>query len=204
MPDIDPPLPMRPEGRLGRPFAWLMERMNAPAYEAVLDTLDLKRDESLLEIGFGTGEFLRRAMHRMDGGYIAGADPTPLMVEMACRRLLPALPVFQVDLREAGADALDWPPTTFDAVTAIHSFQFWGDPEAALRRIHTLLKPGGRLCLCLRQHGTSPPDWLPNPLSRSPDETKLVVDLLRKSDFAETVGVRSHRRAVLVTATRPE
>ncbi|MCA8901377.1 MAG: class I SAM-dependent methyltransferase [Hyphomonas sp.] len=197
------PLSMRPDGPMGRPFAKIMERMNAPSYEAVLDALSLQRGEAVLEVGFGTGEFLRRAATRMQAGYLAGVDPAPLMVEMATARLLPAPASLTIELREAGADTFDWPPGTFDAVAAIHSFQFWDAPEAALIHIRALLKPGGRLCLCLREHGKSPPQWLPNPISRAPDETSRLLVLLADCGFSNPHIKSGERRAVLVLAHAP-
>ena len=198
-----PPLPMRPDGPLGRPFARLMERMNAPAYEAVLDALRPLCGSALLEIGFGTGAFLHRTARRMGEGHLAGVDPAPLMVEMAEKRLQPLSDKFGVDLREADAGGLDWPAASFDHVAAIHSFQFWNDPDTSLRTIRTLLKRGGRLCLCLRQHGASPPDWLPNPVSRDPDEPRRLIALLETCGFVSPHLVEGERRAVLVLAGAP-
>ncbi|MEZ5998222.1 MAG: class I SAM-dependent methyltransferase [Hyphomonas sp.] len=200
MPEKKLPLPMRPDGPMGRPFAMLMERMNAPAYEAVLSALQPGPGDALLEIGFGTGDFLRRAARRMKHGRLAGVDPAPLMVEMATRRLRSLAPRFTLELREADAGTLDWPPASFNAVAAIHSFQFWNDPEASLRTIRTLLKPGGKLCLSLRQHGATPPDWLPNPLSKAPDETARLIALLGACGFIAPHQVEAEPRAVLVMA----
>jgi len=194
---------MRPDGPMGRPFALLMERMNAAAYEATLDALALRPGESVLEIGFGTGDFLRRAARRMGSGALSGVDPAPLMVSMARDRLGPLAPAFAIDLHEAGADRLDWPEASFDAVAAIHSFQFWDAPEPALQRIRQLLKPGGRLCFCLRRHSDPPPDWLPNPMSRAPGEPRALIDLLARLEFTTPRQLTDERRADLVIADAP-
>lgn len=185
---------------MGGPFARLMEKMNAASYEAVLDAVRPAPGQAVLEIGFGTGDFLLRAAKRMDAGHLAGVDPAPLMVRMARRKLGALNAAFTTDLREADASRLDWPDKTFDAVVAIHSFQFWPDPAPALSDVQRILKPCGLLCLCLRQHGPHPPDWLPNPLSKSQDETSQTLRLLDATGFLNARHLANESRAVLLLA----
>lgn len=189
---------------MGRPFARLMEKMNSASYEAVLDAVRPAPGQAILEIGFGTGDFLKRAAKRMDSGNLAGVDPAPLMVQMARQKLGALGADFTTDLREADASRLGWPERTFDAAVAIHSFQFWSDPAPVLADVLRILKPGGRLCLCLRQHGSHPPDWLPNPLSKSQDETAQTLRLLDASGFRNARHLANESRAILLLAEAPD
>lgn len=174
---------MRPEGWLGRPFGWLMERMNNAAYVETLSLLHLKPEDRLLEIGFGTGAFLEIAAKEMGFGRLAGVDPSALMVTSTKRRLHKYDRGFQIDIALGDDQSPKWPTASFTHIVAIHSFQFWSDPKSSIRHIQESLQPNGMLCLTLRVHKTPAPDWLPNPLSRSGHEVERTIALLETSGF---------------------
>lgn len=176
------PQAMRPSGRTGRIFGWLMARLNNDAYRWVTAQLGAHPPKSLLEIGFGTGHMLAMAAKRLKPSRVAGVDPSELMVETAERRLRRYRK--KTDLLIRKGDDEDLPEGPFDAVIALHSFQFWRDPHSALNRIRARLAPGGRLILVLRAYGRRPPKWLPNPLSRSGNEIAAVCGALEKAGFS--------------------
>jgi ubiquinone/menaquinone biosynthesis C-methylase UbiE len=164
-------------------FGVLMEAINEPAYRFALELLKLGSMSSVLEIGFGTGRMIELMLGATDGR-VEGVDPTPTMVEVAKRRRAIRRNAGRVDL-ELGADQLlNFPDASFDRVVALHSFQFWPDPEASLRRIRALLRPRGRLVLVLRDHSRGAAAWLPNPLSRAPSEVEAAKRLLTDCGFA--------------------
>jgi ubiquinone/menaquinone biosynthesis C-methylase UbiE len=51
------------------------------------------------------------------------------------------------DLHLADAAALPFPDASFERVLCVNTIYFWPDPARALREIHRVLKPGGRLVL---------------------------------------------------------
>ncbi len=202
MTDKGLPLAMRPDGPLGRSFGWVMERMNAPVYRQMLDALALEKAEAILEIGFGTGAFLELCARATRPRLLAGVDPARTMLEVAQERLRRFEPDTLIDLRLGTDNGLDWPEATFDSVIALHSFQFWEDPAQTLRTLGKRMAPGGRLGLCLRNHGDNPPDWLPNPLSRAPGETGATVELLQEVGFASIRARSLGSHSTLVLAER--
>jgi SAM-dependent methyltransferase len=179
------PLPMRPAGLAGRLFGVVMERMNARAYSRALDRLAPVAGEHFLEIGFGTGRFVERLLAAAPDVRVAGVDPTGTMLDVALHRRGVRAAGGRVDLRLGGDAPLPWPDASFDGVAALHSFQFWPDPTHSLREIARVLRPGGRLVLVLRAHDRQPPDWLPNPLSRSGRELDAAAELLRAEGYAD-------------------
>lgn len=178
------PQAMRPRGRVGRVFGWLMAGLNGPAYRWSVDQLEAAGPKSFLEIGFGTGHLLKLACRKLKLERAAGVDPSELMVESARKRLKRYKKKIALDI--AHGDDTTLPDGPFDAVAALHSFQFWSDPDAALRRVRDRLAPGGRLVLVLRSHGRKAPRWLPNPLSRSGNEIAAACDALERAGLSVT------------------
>jgi ubiquinone/menaquinone biosynthesis C-methylase UbiE len=193
---------MHPAGVLGRAFGVVMETLNGPAYRAALRALAPKPDQYILEIGFGTGRFAELVLGIDPTSHVAGVDPTATMVETANRRRGVRAAGPRADLRQGDASSLPWPEGQFDAVVAIHSFQFWPNPDQTLKEIGRVLAPTGRLLLLLRKHRGAGPAWLPNPLSRSGRELLATQDLLAGKGFTVNHYPDGGSSAVLL-ATRP-
>jgi len=113
---------MLPAGFAGRLFGRLMERTNRSIYEAALAALDPQPGGRVLEIGFGTGAFAAMVAHRIGLGFLAGVDPSPLMVTMARSTMTSKPASVSVDLRQGDDTALDWPESSFDRIACNHAF----------------------------------------------------------------------------------
>src|SRR5262249_19029257 len=131
---------MHPAGLRGRLFARAMEWLNTPAYRRAVALIDVVPNDSILEIGFGTGALLAMLAPRISGGLLAGIDPSALMVERARRRLARFAQQVRLDLRQGSDREIAWPPASFRHVAALHCFQFWSEPEVTLRTIAKVLR----------------------------------------------------------------
>ncbi len=171
---------MRPQGLMGRLFGSIMERMNRTDYHHAIDLMTPQSHQAVLEIGFGTGKLLSLLNEHEPTLTLAGIDPADTMVARAKAQKGLA----NADLRIGTADHLNWPDGAFDHVVALHSFQFWADPAHCLNEIKRAMKPGGTLTLLLRDHDKRPPDWLPNPISKSGAEQAQTVKLLESCGFS--------------------
>jgi SAM-dependent methyltransferase len=176
------PQAMRPNGRVGKVFGWLMSRLNRRAYAWTVEQLRAIHPKSVLEVGFGTGHLLALAAKRFRPERIAGVDPSELMVETARKRLRKFRKKTTLNI-QAGDDT-SLPDGPFDAIVALHSFQFWTDPDAALARIRARLSPGGRFVLVLRIHSERSRRSVPNPLSRSGNEIAEACAALDRAGFS--------------------
>ena len=182
------PQPMRPSGRRGRIFGWLMARLNKPAYRWAVDQLRSIQPKSILEIGFGTGHLLSLAIRKLKPARVAGRDPSDLMVETAQKRLRRFRKKVALDIVKGDDTVL--PEGPFDAIVALRSFQFWADPTATLAKLRRMLTPNGRLILVLRRHySKGVAKRLPNSLSHSADEISATCAAAEAAGFT-LVGMK--------------
>ncbi len=95
----------------------------------------------ILDVGCGTGRFLRRARTRWPGIRGTGVDAAEGMVTRA-RELNPGA-TFEI----AFAEALPFPAASVDLVVSSVSLHHWTDPQKGLDEIARVLRPGGWVCL---------------------------------------------------------
>ena len=169
-----------PAGRIGRIFGGLMARLNKPAYRWTVEQLRSGKPNSYLEIGFGTGHLEKLVAKKLKPAKLAGVDPSPLMVETAQKKLRRFRKKMTIELLEGDDTRLpkDGP---YDAIAALHSFQFWTHPATTLAEIRSLLAPSGKFVLVLRLHGKR--SKAPNPLSRNGDEVSAACKALQDAGF---------------------
>ncbi len=185
---------MRPSGSVGRVFGWLMTSLNKKAYRWTIDQLKPASPESYLEIGFGTGEQIALAIRKLNLKKAFGVDPSPLMLETAMKKLKRYRKKADIELKLGDDNSV--PAGAFDAITAVHSFQFWWNPEATLKRIRSMLAPKGRFVIVLRLHGRMARRNVPNPLSRMPDEISAACAAFERAGFTilaiQSISKSSH------------
>jgi ubiquinone/menaquinone biosynthesis C-methylase UbiE len=108
------------------------------------------------------------------------------MVQTAVHRLTQRGSIDRIDLRQGTDELFPWDDNQFDAIVAIHCFQFWQDPDRSILEIGRVLRPQGRIIIAFRDHSSHVPDWLPNPISRSGREVETTISLLEKHGYQTT------------------
>lgn len=161
-----------------------MEWTNGDAYRKAIEAVSPMPNERFLEIGFGTGRCAEILLLNHSEAFVAGVDPTPTMVKAAIGRLTNSGLSDRIDFREGADDSLPWGDNQFDAVIAIHCFQFWKDPDRSITEIDRVLNSKGRMVIVFRDHSANAPNWLPNPVSRSGKEIELTTNLLRDYGYS--------------------
>ena len=117
------------------------ERMSAPQEAMgrdVLDRLDLRGDERVLDAGCGTGRVTAALLERLPRGEVVAVDGSPAMIEAARERLGDAAELLVADLLELELDPVD-------AILSTATFHWIADHDRLFARLRELLRPGGRL-----------------------------------------------------------
>jgi SAM-dependent methyltransferase len=106
--------------------------------EMIANLLLPKRGEAILEVGAGTGYFLREIA--ASGAHCIGLEPSSEMLAVALSRPGPAL-----DYIRGVGEALPFEDDAFDALLYMTTLEFVQDVDAALREAARVVRAGGRL-----------------------------------------------------------
>jgi ubiquinone/menaquinone biosynthesis C-methylase UbiE len=112
---------------------------------ATFDALAPQPGDQVLDLGCGNG-LLTLELARALGpdGHVTGLDASPQMLAAARTRLNGRS---NVTLTEGDAAQLPFDDTSFDKATSLQVFEYLTDRRPALRALHRVLKPGGRLVI---------------------------------------------------------
>jgi ubiquinone/menaquinone biosynthesis C-methylase UbiE len=109
----------------------------------VLETLNLRTGQRVLELGCGGGYLTHDAAPFVGAtGRICAIDISPDQIAAAQAR---CAEFAWVECREADIAAPPYGDAEFDAVFAVQSLEYLSDLDGALGHTHRLLRPGGRL-----------------------------------------------------------
>jgi demethylmenaquinone methyltransferase/2-methoxy-6-polyprenyl-1,4-benzoquinol methylase len=114
---------------------------------ATVAALAPQAGERILDVGAGTGASTVELVR--DGAYAVGVDLSLGMLA-AGRQARPELPLLAAD-----ALALPFADASFGVVTMSFALRNTVDPVAALRELHRVTRPGGRLVVCEFSHPTN-------------------------------------------------
>jgi trans-aconitate 2-methyltransferase len=118
------------------------DRVSDPQVEwarAVLERLELRGDETVLDAGCGSGRVTKMLLEKLPDGHVIAVDSSPSMVEHAREALDGRATVLRADLAELELDE------RVDAVFSNAVFHWIGDHERLFGRLHAALCSGGRL-----------------------------------------------------------
>jgi ubiquinone/menaquinone biosynthesis C-methylase UbiE len=139
----------RPTGFWGHAAGLLMayRSSNRRRNSWAVSLLDVRPEHRVLEIGFGPGLAIVELSRIAHDGYVCGIDHSELMLRVASRRNADGVRRGVVDLRLGSVDDLPSFGTPFDRILAVNATLFWNEPEARLRDLRRLLRPGGLIAV---------------------------------------------------------
>jgi ubiquinone/menaquinone biosynthesis C-methylase UbiE len=135
----------KPTGFFGRILAKGMAWGHKDFYKNTAKVLDLKHEDTYLEIGFGSGLFIKKYASHV--ARIAGLDYSKEMVDLASSINKNIIQSGKAEFKQGDASSLPWENDEFSIVVGIETFFFWQEPLASLKEIYRVLSPGGRLVI---------------------------------------------------------
>jgi ubiquinone/menaquinone biosynthesis C-methylase UbiE len=178
------PMTSKSNGKLwgvhARDWADKQEGAVRPVYQAVLNRIDVGHSTLFLDAGCGAG--MAAGMAAEHGADVTGIDASEALLEVA-RERTPAS-----DFRQSDLEELPFDDDTFDVVTGFNSFQYAGNPVAALAEARRVTEQAGTVVVmtwgepegmetvivvtALKPLLPPPPPGAPGPFALS-DETTL-------------------------------
>ena len=130
-------------------FAPVIHRMFAPLTRALIEELQIKKGDRVLDIAGGAGEpAFSIASQTGEYGSVTCTDAVPEMVT-AARRLATESGIANIEFQNCTAESLPFAEDTFNAVESRLGIMFFSDPPKALREMLRVAKPGGRIALAV-------------------------------------------------------
>lgn len=134
--------------RIANAYDLIADSNEKAARQTGVRAIALCGGESVLELGFGTGnEVVDLARLVGPSGRVAGIDISSGMLEVAQRKLTASGVTTPIDLRLGDARELPFADSTFDAVYTSFTLELFpeGDIPLVLAEAKRVLKPGGRI-----------------------------------------------------------
>lgn len=122
-----------------RDWAECQEGGHRPIYEAAFARTGIAEGTRYLDAGCGSG--MAAEMASGLGAEVSGIDAAEAMLEIARTR------VPRADFRQGDLEQLPFAEGSFDTVTGFNSFQFAGNPGAALAEARRVTRPGGSVVI---------------------------------------------------------
>jgi ubiquinone/menaquinone biosynthesis C-methylase UbiE len=120
-----------------------MGRYTVPLARALADEVGVGEGMRVLDVGCGPGGLTAELAGRVGAGKVAAIDPTEQFVA-ACRERNPG-----ADVRQGVGEELPWEDDAFDATLSCLVIAFMRDPDAGLRQMARVTRPGGRVGVCM-------------------------------------------------------
>jgi SAM-dependent methyltransferase len=119
---------------------------SAPFGQLILDHVPLRRGQTIVDIGAGTGFLTVELAQRSAAAKVIAVDPWAEAMEVL-RRKVAYLELANVELVISDAAQLDLPDDSADLVVSNLGINNFDNAETVLKECHRVLRPGGRLLL---------------------------------------------------------
>lgn len=133
----------KPNGLIGKICCHIMNIMNKPLYDSVIENIDAEKNITVLDIGYGNGYLISRLLRKSHCN-IYGIDISEDMKKLAEKRNIKAISENKLHLLTGDCCSMDFDDNSFDAVTSVNTIYFWQDTLKGFSEIYRTLKPKGK------------------------------------------------------------
>ena len=128
------------------------DQISEPQYQwglEVLNRLDPQPNESIIDAGCGSGRVTEKLLGRLESGRVVGVDGSAEMIKVAGEKFAgdDRVTLIISDLLDLTPELLEQngSPAAVDALFSTATFHWITDHDKLFSRIHSVLRPGGRL-----------------------------------------------------------
>ena len=136
-----------PRGWVGWLVAWMMPLAHSSIYKCVAKVLNLRPEDTLLEVACGGGRFLKDYASHVHS--VAGIDLSQVQTRIAKRRLKDRIAAGTAQIVQGDASRLPWDDDRFSVATSMGSFIGFPKPLETLKEVHRVLHPGGKAVISI-------------------------------------------------------
>ena len=132
---------------VAKSFDAMSERFSASIADALLKRAGIGQNDRVLDLGAGAGLLTIRAAKLASSGKVVGIDHSAGMLAQAQEKARRQGVSDRVECLQMDAEALTFEAASFDVVVSLFVLAHLPNPDAALRELHRVLRPGGRLVI---------------------------------------------------------
>jgi SAM-dependent methyltransferase len=130
-----------------------MEQDHLPITLPMLGKMGLQPNDSVLDMGCGSGWLSRRIGKLVPEGRVVGVDISDEMIRVARRNSVDQQNILFVVGEVA---EIPWESNFFIQAVSVESAYYWPDPAAGIKEIHRVLHPGGGAWILINYYRDNP------------------------------------------------
>lgn len=197
----------KPDGFWGKLMIKKMNNEHAPMTLLAIESLNIKDNDVILDIGCGGGNAIKIMAEKNPYGKVCGVDYSELSVQSSQKRNKKAVSSGRVEVKQGTVSMLPYSKETFDIVTAIETIYFWEDPQKAFDEVKRVLKQGGRFCIVIEmiknEDGTGDREDIADFLQLNYYSESEIKDLLTQAGLKNiTINNIEQKGWLIATATK--
>jgi len=147
----------QPAGQIEKLKACLNSGANKDLGAWIMDNLDIKPYQHILEVGYGSGDRLEQVGRKMTIGFLAGLDQSVSMYQQARRRNKSLIAHQMLELHIGTIAQLPYPPHYFHSIFGSNMNYHWQQPRYEFMQLTKMLKSGGRMVMAFQSKRSEGP-----------------------------------------------
>ncbi|GHV72162.1 SAM-dependent methyltransferase [Spirochaetia bacterium] len=132
-----------PNGIGGKISTKIMNIINQKQYNAVLENINLKPNNIILDIGFGNGYLLNKLFKQNNNITIYGIEISKDMLNKVKQKYMEKINNGSLKLFLENISKTSFEKSTFDKIYTVNTVYFWNELDKCFSEIKNILKPNG-------------------------------------------------------------